>query len=127
MSRQTRPATVDSQVRRSLTAEVFLCLAYLDRGLAPGPGVAAEYGVLDEAMREAGVFVDSGQLSPGDAARLVRVTAGEAEVSGGPAPGAGQLPAAYFVIDCADLDEALKWAARIPAAAYGSIEVRPPR
>ena len=54
----------------------FLCLAYLDRGLAPGPDVAAEYGALGEAMREADVFVDSGQLSPGDAARLVRVTAG---------------------------------------------------
>jgi hypothetical protein len=105
----------------------FLCLAYLDRGLAPDPGVAAEYGALGEAMREADVFVDSGQLSPGHAARLVRVTAGKAEVIDGSASGGGQLPSAYFVIDCADLDEALKWAARIPAAAYGSIEVRPPR
>ena len=43
----------------------FLCLAYLDRGLTPPPGVAAQYGALGEAMRAAGVFVDSGQLSPG--------------------------------------------------------------
>jgi hypothetical protein len=105
----------------------FLCLAYLDRGLAPGPGVAAEYGALGGAMREAGVFIDSGQLSPADASRLVRVTDGKAEVSDGTPAAAGLAPSAYFVIDCADLGGALKWAARIPAAAYGSIEVRPPR
>jgi len=105
----------------------FLCLAYLDRGLFPGTGVAAEYAALGEAMREAGVFVDSGQLSPADAAKLVRVTDGQAEVSDGPPPGAGLAPSAWFVIDCAGLDDALAWAARIPAAAYGSIEVRPPR
>jgi hypothetical protein len=105
----------------------FLCLAYLDRGLAPPPGVAAEYGALAEAMRAAGVFVDSGQLSPADASKLVRVTAGQADATDGPPRGARQEPTAYFVIDCADLDDALRWAARIPAAAYGSVEVRPPR
>jgi NAD(P)H-dependent FMN reductase len=104
----------------------FLCLAYLDRGLAPGPSVAAEYGTLGAAMRKAGVFVDSGQLSPADAARLVRVAAGETEISDGPPPGTGPAPSAYFVLDCADLDDALAWAARIPTAVYGSIEVRPP-
>jgi len=105
----------------------FLCLAYLDRGLFPGPGVVADYAALGEAMREAGVFVDSGQLSPGDAAKLIRVTDGRPEVSDGLPAGTGQAPTAYFVIDCADLDDALGWARRIPAAAYGSIVVRPPR
>jgi hypothetical protein len=105
----------------------FLCLAYLDRGLAPGPDVGAEYGALGEAMRAAGVFVDSGQLSAGDASKLVRVSAGEAMISDGRPAGAGQAPTAYFVIDCEDLDSALDWAARIPAASYGSVEIRPPR
>jgi hypothetical protein len=105
----------------------FLCLAYLDRGLSPGPGVAADYGALGEAMREAGVFVDSGQLSPAETSKVVRVTAGEAQVSDGPPSGAGQAPTAYFLIDCDGLADALDWAARIPAAAYGSIQVRPPR
>ena len=57
----------------------FLCLAYLDRGLAPPPGVAADYGALGEAMRAGGVFIDSGQLSPSNASKLVRVTGGQAE------------------------------------------------
>ena len=105
----------------------FLCLAYLDRGLAPPAGVAAAYGALTQAVRQAGVFVDSGQLSPPDSAKVVRVTAGQAGVSDGPPPAAGQEPTAYFVLDCPDLTAALDWAARIPAAGYGSIEVRPPR
>jgi hypothetical protein len=31
----------------------------------------------------------------------------------------------YYVMDCADLDEAMGWAAKIPAAKNGSIEIRP--
>lgn len=105
----------------------FLCLAYLDRGLSPGPDVVAEYGAMTHAMQAAGGYVDSGQLASGDASKVVRITAGEDEVREGRPPAAGQGPAAYFVIDCADLKDALDWAGRIPAAAYGSIEVRPPR
>jgi hypothetical protein len=105
----------------------FLCLVHLDRGLAPPPGVAADYSALGEAMRAAGVFIASGQLSPSNASKLVRVTGGQAEVGDGPPPGTRQAPTAYFVIDCPDLTAALDWAARIPATTYGSIEVRPPR
>jgi hypothetical protein len=42
----------------------------------------------------------------------------------GPPPGSGPQPSAYFVIDCLDLDAALGWAARIPAASYGTAEAR---
>jgi hypothetical protein len=105
----------------------FLCLAYPDPGFTPRAGLIAEYAALGEAMRAAGVFIDSGQLSPGDAAKLVRVTAGPVGVSDGPPPGGGQTPSAYFLIDCPDLHTALEWAARIPAASYGTVEVRPPR
>jgi hypothetical protein len=105
----------------------FLCLAYPDPGFSPRPGLAAEYTALGEAMRAAGVFVDSGQLSPGEASKLVQVTDGRADVGDGPPPGSGRQPSAYFIIDCPDLDAALGWAGRIPAASYGTVEVRPPR
>jgi hypothetical protein len=105
----------------------FLCLAYPDPGFAPGPGLVTEYAALGEAMQAAGVLIGSGQLRPGSASRLVRVTAGQADVDDGPPPDAGQQPTAYFLIDCPDLDTALGWAARIPAASYGTVEVRPPR
>ena len=68
-------------------------------------------------MRAAGVFIDSGQLSPVSAAKLVRVTAGQADVSDGAAPGGGQAPSACFLIDCPGLDTALDWAAASPPPA----------
>ena len=103
----------------------FLCLAYLDRGLAPGPDVAAQYGDLGQAMRAAGVAVDSGQLAAPTDAKVVRITDEGVQVTDGSPD--DRAPSAYFVIDCADLPQALEWAARIPAATYGSIAVRPPR
>jgi hypothetical protein len=106
----------------------FMCLAYLDRGLTPGPDAAAQYPLLGRAMGEAGVFVDMGQLTARSNSKTVRVTAGTSKVVDGPPSSNGDdtcNPIAYFLIDCSSLDDALAWAARIPAATYGSIEVRP--
>jgi hypothetical protein len=108
----------------------YLCLAYLDRGLAPGPDAFAQYGALRQAMHERGVFVDMGQLASQTGSKTIRVTDGSSTVADGPPHGnatATAAPVAYFLIDCNGLDEALDWAARVPAAAYGSIEVRPVR
>jgi len=79
-------------------------------------------------MGEAGVFVDMGQFAARSDSKTVRVTAGTSEVVDGPPSSDGDGtsgPIAYFLIDCASVDDALAWAARIPAATYGSIEVRP--
>jgi hypothetical protein len=106
----------------------FMCLAYLDRGLTPGPDAAAQYPPLGRAMGQAGVFVDMGQLAAPSDSKTVRVTAGTSTVVDGPPSRGGDdtsSPIAYFLIDCTSLDDALAWAARIPAATYGSIEVRP--
>jgi hypothetical protein len=108
----------------------FMCLAYLDRGMTPGPDAAAQYPPLGKAMREAGAYVDMGQLAAGSESKTVRVTDGTSKVVDGPPSRDGDgtsSPIAYFLIDCASLDDALAWAARIPAATYGSIEVRPTR
>ena len=105
----------------------FLCLAYPNRGFSPRPDLVAVYADPGETRRAAGVFVDSGQLSPGDASAHVRVTDGQADVGQASPPGSGPQPSAYFAIDCPDLRAALDWAARIPAASYGTVEVRPPR
>jgi hypothetical protein len=105
----------------------FLCLAYLDRGLSPGADVTAQYSALAQSMKTAGVIVDIGQLAPPTASKIVRISDGTTEVSDGPLADASSRPSAFFLIDCAGLDDALEWAARIPAASYGSIEVRPPR
>jgi hypothetical protein len=49
----------------------------------------------------------------------------ETELTDGPFAVTKEILAGYYVLDCPDLDEALKQAARLPLARYGSIEVRP--
>jgi hypothetical protein len=78
-----------------------------------------------EGLREAGRFVSSGQLRPVDTATTVRVRDGETEILDGPFAVTKEYLGGYYMVNCADLDEALKIAARLPIARYGSVEVRP--
>ena len=50
---------------------------------------------------------------------------GETEITDGPFAVTKEVLAGYYILDCADLDEALKQAARVPAARWGTVEVRP--
>ena len=50
---------------------------------------------------------------------------GETEITDGPFAVTKEVLAGYYVLDCADLDEALKQAARLPVARWGTVEVRP--
>ena len=77
------------------------------------------------AMAQAGVIVKGDGLQGPHAATTVRVRDGRTLVQDGPfADSKGQL-GGYFVIEVADLDAALGWAAQAPSAHYASVEVRP--
>jgi hypothetical protein len=78
-----------------------------------------------ESLRDAGLLVDSSPLHPTTRATTVRVRDGETELTDGPFAVTKEVLAGYYLLDCADLDEALKAAERIPLARYGSVEVRP--
>jgi hypothetical protein len=78
-----------------------------------------------ESLREAGVLVANAPLHSADSATTVRVRDGEAELTDGPFAMTKEILAGYYLLDCADLDEALTHAARLPTARYGSVEVRP--
>ena len=60
-----------------------------------------------------------------DTATTVRVRRGERVVTDGPFAETKEHLLGYYLVECADLDEAIGWAERIPTASYGSIEVRP--
>ncbi len=79
----------------------------------------------DQSLREAGLLLDGAPLHPVDAATTVRVRNDETEIHDGPYAVTKEVLAGYFLLDCADLDQALKQAARVPLARYGSVEVRP--
>ena len=78
-----------------------------------------------QALREAGVFVDGAGLEPAHAATTLRQRDGKQQVQDGPFADTKEQLGAYFIINVPDLDKALEWAARIPAAAGNVIEVRP--
>jgi hypothetical protein len=49
----------------------------------------------------------------------------EREVTDGPFAETKEQLGGFYVLDCKDLDEAIEWAAKIPGAQFGSIEIRP--
>ena len=80
---------------------------------------------LTESLREAGLLVSTDRLHPVERATTVRVRDDELELTDGPFAVTKEVLGGYYLLDCADLDEALKHAARLPLARYGSVEVRP--
>src|SRR5215813_4571623 len=87
-------------------------------------GIAA-YKAYTEALTNAGVLTGSKRLQPTSAATTVRVTNGKPQVLDGPYADSKEQLGGYFMIDVADLDAALAWAARCPGASHGIVEVRP--
>jgi len=82
------------------------------------------YGDAVQAMAKAGVLVDCAPLTARSSATTVRVRNGETILTDGPAAELREQVGGYTIIDCADLDDALKWATTIPAAKEASVEVR---
>jgi hypothetical protein len=76
-------------------------------------------------MGAAGVLIDCAPLQPPSASTTVAVRDGETLLTDGPAAEIKEHFGGFTLIECADLDEALKWAARVPTATDGRVEVRP--
>jgi hypothetical protein len=109
----------------------YMLLLFGDRAAGPVPGspefgrMLQEYGAATDAMREAGVLLDTNPLQPESTATTVRVRDGERQLTDGPYAEIKEMLGGYFLVDCPTLDDAVKWAAMIPAAKYGSVEIRP--
>jgi len=87
-------------------------------------GMAA-YAAYTEALRKAGALKGSDRLRPTSSATTVRMANGKAQVLDGPYAESKEQLGGYFLIDVPDLDAAISWAARCPAANHGAVEVRP--
>jgi hypothetical protein len=80
---------------------------------------------LHRSLREAGLLTNVRALRSVESATSVRVRAGDAEIVDGPFAVTKEMLAGFYLVECADLDEALALAARIPPATWGTVEVRP--
>lgn len=85
----------------------------------------AEYGRFTQELIESGAFVGANELQPSATATTVSVRDGETIVSDGPFAETKEVLGGYYLIDVETLDEAIAWAAKIPTARNGRIEVRP--
>jgi hypothetical protein len=84
-----------------------------------------EYVRLADAMREANAYIAAHELEPFFTARSVRVRNGKRTVTDGPAVRGEEFLTGYFLIEAESLEAALDWAAKVPNARSGSVEVRP--
>jgi hypothetical protein len=80
---------------------------------------------LHRSLRAAGLLVGVQRLRSVESATSVRVRGGETEITDGSFAVTKDVLAGYYILDCEDLDEALKQAARLPVARWGTVEVRP--
>jgi hypothetical protein len=85
----------------------------------------AKWFAYTEEMRAAGVSQQGDALQPTATATSVRAEGGEPLVTDGPFAETKEQLGGYYLLDVADLDEAIKWAQKCPGARYGTIELRP--
>jgi hypothetical protein len=87
--------------------------------------VYQEYGSYTQELRDKGAYVAGDQLQPTASATTVRIRDGEQLVTDGPFAETKEQLGGYYIVEAETLDEAIAWAARIPSARLGSVEVRP--
>lgn len=85
----------------------------------------ADYEKFGGEIESAGVYQNSARLKPSMTATTVRLRDGKALTTDGPFAETKEQCGGYYLIDVKNLDEAIQWAAKVPSAKYGSIEVRP--
>jgi hypothetical protein len=98
---------------------------YVDATPADTAATFQAHGEFGQAAGEAGVFAGGDGLQPTATATTVRVRDGERMLTDGPYAETKEQLGGYYALECKDLDEALAWAAKIPEAKSGAVEVRP--
>jgi len=92
---------------------------------SPEDGREMMAAYMEFGREAADVIVAGDALHPTQTATTVRVRDGERLLTDGPFAETREQLGGYYVVDVADIDEAIAWAAKIPAAWGGAVEVRP--
>jgi hypothetical protein len=83
-----------------------------------------DYYSVTEAMKEAGQYLGGEALTPSATARTLRIRDGRRMVTDGPFIESKEILGGYYLVECDSIEQALDWAAQLPDAKIGSIEVR---
>jgi hypothetical protein len=126
------PAGHDAQPYRTKeTAMQYMLLIYGNEANAARADkatverISPAYAAYTEAMQKARVMVGGGRLRPTSSATTVRAPDGKPQVLDGPYAETKEQLGGYYIVDVPDLDAAISWATRCPAASHGAVEVRP--
>lgn len=98
-----------------------------NHALAARPETEADgpaWGAYTKALVEAGVLVGGEALFPSASAATLRIADGATDVQDGPYADTKEQLGGFYLIDVPDMETALEWAARNPAASTGAVEVR---
>jgi hypothetical protein len=94
-----------------------------EAGKMPGRELIAEMGAFNQALIDAGVFVDAGGLKDSGKGARVAFSGKDRVVKRGPFPDVGELAAGYWIWKVKNLDEAIDWAKRCPNPMPGPSEI----
>lgn len=108
----------------------YLCLIYNAPNEAPTDEEEFQemmqgYFAFNAEAEAAGVFVGGEALEGVDTATTVQVRDGETILTDGPFAETKEHLGGYYLLDCESFEQALEFAAKIPGARYGKVEVRP--
>jgi hypothetical protein len=109
----------------------YLCMVFSEERLLEQMArtdfdtLLAEHLAFDDELKNRGQYMSSYALQPAHTATTVRVRNGRISVTDGPFAETKEHLTGYYLIEAADLNEAIQLAARIPSARIGCIEVRP--
>jgi hypothetical protein len=109
----------------------YLCLAYEEERVLNGLSQSEWHALRDEtlayveSLRQSGHLIDARPLQSATTASTLRVRKDTLSVTDGPFAETKEQLGGYFLIEAADLDEAIRIASKWPSARIGTIEVRP--
>ena len=87
--------------------------------------LVGQYFAYTDELRNAGAYIAGDPLQPTSTAKTVHVLDDERIVTDGPFAETKEQLGGYYLIDVESEEDAIEWAAKIPAARYGRIEARP--
>lgn len=118
-------------VRQGVCEMQYMLLIYSAESAGPAPEtpefgeMMQGYRTFTQEIQEKDIMKGGDPLQPVATATTVRVRNGATETTDGPFAETKEQLGGFYLLDCADLDEAIEYAAKIPSAKFGSIEIRP--
>lgn len=119
------PALAQAKPFTILIYEDSAQIALRTDGTDKGKTYWNSYAAVGKAMADAGILRGGGALSAETDAKVVEIREGAQTVRDGAYASTERVLGGYFIVDVPALEDALAWAAKVPAATTGSVEVRP--